>query len=116
MYGAGSKSLISPAIWMKKLLASNSVMRPMPLAPASSAFHELSTSSPTGHTRPSPVTTTLRNVISLSCPLRARAYVAASAPKNSSTASATASGRSMGGKWVIPSSIRVTAPGTSRST
>jgi len=68
----GSKCLISPAIWLLKSVASKDSMREMPLRHSSSAFQVCSVVSPIAVRRPTPVTTTLREItILLYCGLRA---------------------------------------------
>ncbi len=60
---SGSKPFTSPAMRVGKVEASNRVMGPMPLLPATSALQDSSTPMPTGETSPSPVTTTRRLLI-----------------------------------------------------
>src|SRR3990172_4449388 len=60
MYFSGSKPFSSPAMRVGKLEASNCVMGPIPLLPATIPRQDSSTPIPTGHTIPSPVTTTRR--------------------------------------------------------
>src|SRR5580698_4817794 len=60
MYGARSRSRISPPKWVGKLAASNRTTGPMPLRPARIDAHADAMSLPTGETIPRPVTTTLR--------------------------------------------------------
>src|SRR5580704_19797271 len=56
----GSKPLTSAAIWQANSEASNCVIFPTPLLPASRFFRTSSVVLPTPQTRPIPVTTTLR--------------------------------------------------------
>src|SRR6185312_13277182 len=57
---AGSKPFTSPAMRVGNALASKCVIGPMPLLPATTFFHAVATSLPTGETMPIPVTTTRR--------------------------------------------------------
>src|SRR5438309_3784406 len=57
---SGSKSFTWAAIWQAKLLASNRVILPTPLLPASKAFHASAAEFPTSQIMPRPVTTTRR--------------------------------------------------------
>ena len=57
----GSKPLTSPAMRLENLLASKRVIGAMPERPASSACQVSSVPMPTGVTRPTPVTATLRS-------------------------------------------------------
>src|SRR6185437_7878179 len=59
-YCAGSNPFTSPAIRVGNALASKCVIGPMPLLPATTFFHVVATSLPTGETMPIPVTTTRR--------------------------------------------------------
>jgi hypothetical protein len=63
---AGSKFLISPAIWQLNRAGSKASMREMPLRAASSDCHVSSVVSPIAVIRPTPVTTTLREIRKLS--------------------------------------------------
>ena len=56
---SGSKSVISPANRHEKPVASKCVIGAMPFFPASKAAQHSSVPTPTGETRPTPVTTTL---------------------------------------------------------
>src|ERR1700678_1952790 len=58
---SGTKSLTSPAMRQLKPLASKSVIGPMPDCPCSRAFQVMSVPTPTGLTKPTPVTTTRRS-------------------------------------------------------
>src|ERR1051326_336599 len=58
MNRSGSKPLTSPAIRADHCAGSKCVMGPMPLRPAQSASQFASVPTPTGDTRPTPVTTT----------------------------------------------------------
>ena len=58
----GWKPFTSPAMRLGNLLASNRVMGAMPERPARSAYQVSSVPMPTGVTRPTPVTTTLRRI------------------------------------------------------
>src|SRR5476651_739071 len=61
MYSDGSKFFTSPAMRLGNSCASNRVMAPTPLLPASAACHTASTPMPRGVTSPRPVMTTLRS-------------------------------------------------------
>src|SRR6266404_5862548 len=63
-YGATSKFLTSPAIWLVRREASKRVMRVMPPVPASAASQACATLLPSGLTMPRPVRTTLRRLTS----------------------------------------------------
>src|SRR5256885_10665081 len=58
MKSKGSKSVTSPAIRLLKLLASKSVIGPIPLLASRSDFQKASSPMPFGATMPMPVTTT----------------------------------------------------------
>src|SRR6185437_14470057 len=64
---AGSKSFTSPAMRVGNALASKCVIGPIPLAPATTFFHAVVTSLPTGETMPIPVTTTRRLFMGTPC-------------------------------------------------
>src|SRR5580704_4668557 len=57
---SGSKFFTSPAIWQSNAVASNAVMRAIPLLPASRLRQTSSVPMPHPQTRPTPVTTTRR--------------------------------------------------------
>ena len=61
----GSKPFTSPAMRVGNVDASNRVIGPMPLLPATIAAQDSSTPIPTGETRPRPVTTTRRLVMTV---------------------------------------------------
>src|SRR5262249_13541398 len=61
MYWPGWKSRTSPAIWQENALASNAVIFPMPLLLARIPCQVSSVPIPKGDTKPTPVTTTLRD-------------------------------------------------------
>ena len=55
------ETLTSPAMRQEKAVASNCVIGPMPLSPAQNAFQVASVPMPSGVSKPTPVTTTLRD-------------------------------------------------------